>query len=246
MKPARDTRILMRRGIACCSAAALLGRFLPRLGPLRQRERPLYFSGSRSAPVPGPAPCAGPCATVRPAVRGAPAFAGRSSPHRSGLSPGFFRRLCGHLAARPLRVAVHASASAGALAASPPVSVKPLPLEPDPRPDLPTGCPAPGAGLHRASQGPATPFACPEADLAATRPAAACEILPPATGELHAGAVPGASGGSGKYLPTQGLRNFSQPATNTHLIYGTALGYLCIATWRLASLCRCPPWAFPP
>jgi len=58
----------MRRGIACCSAAALLGRFLPRLGPLRQRERPLYFRGLAHC-TPRPAPGAGPLVPLsRPSV----------------------------------------------------------------------------------------------------------------------------------------------------------------------------------
>jgi len=44
----------VRRGVCCCSAVAressldtvaLLGRFLPRLGPLPQGERPFFFSG---------------------------------------------------------------------------------------------------------------------------------------------------------------------------------------------------------
>ena len=44
----------VRRGVCCCSAVAressldtvaLLGRFLPRLGPLPQGERPSFFSG---------------------------------------------------------------------------------------------------------------------------------------------------------------------------------------------------------
>src|ERR1700722_937713 len=43
----------VRRGLCCCSAVAresslntvaLLGRFLPRLGPLPQGERPFFFS----------------------------------------------------------------------------------------------------------------------------------------------------------------------------------------------------------
>src|SRR5262249_31381040 len=48
----------VRRGVCCCSAVAressfvtvaLLGRFLPRLGPLPQGERPLSFSARVSA-----------------------------------------------------------------------------------------------------------------------------------------------------------------------------------------------------
>jgi hypothetical protein len=54
----------VRRGLCCCGAVAresslntvaLLGRFLPRLGPLPQGERPFFFSGpfGRSRKVSG-------------------------------------------------------------------------------------------------------------------------------------------------------------------------------------------------